>query len=215
MELIWYGHSFFEIREKTSQGKVSLATNPFSEKIGLEPPKKVEADILVVSSKNCDYLNKKIIAGNPFIIEEPGEYEIKEARIKGIPCGNEEKEKGPDTIFIINIGGIKICHMGNFNESELSPNQLENIFGVDILLIPVGGDSTVSGKEAAKIVSRIEPKIVIPMRYKIPGVKLDMEDEKPFLGAMGIEDKEKIKKLKIKKNEAQKDGTEVILLERV
>ena len=53
------------------------------------------------------------------------------------------------------------------------------------------------------------------MHYKIPGVKLDMENEEPFLGAMGIKGKEKIKKLKIKKNELQKDGTEVVLLDSV
>lgn len=215
MELIWHGHSFFEIKGKNNQENVSIATNPFSEEIGLKSPKKVDTDILIVSSRNQSYLNKKIISGNYFLIEDPGEYEIKDIKIKGISCESKEKKKELNTIFTISIEGIKICHMGNFNQLEISSHQLENIFGSDILLIPVGGSFTISGKEAAKIVSRIEPKIVIPMHYKISGLNLDIEDEKSFLRAMGIEDKERIQKLKIKKSDFQRDGIEVMLLDKV
>ena len=218
MELIWYGHSFFEIKSKSNQEKIVIAIDPFLEKIGLKPPRKIEADILIISHQHYDHSNKRIIRGDFFLIEEPGEYEIKGAKVKGILSFHnkvEGKKRGLNTIFVIDIEGIKICHMGGFGEIELSPSQLEDIFGSDILLIPVGGNFTISGKEAAKIVSQVEPKIVIPMHYKIPGVKLDLEDEKPFLRAIGIREKERIKKLKVKKNELQKDGTEVVLLDSV
>ena len=218
MELIWYGHSFFEIKSKSNQEKIVIAVDPFLEKIGLKPPRKIEADILIISHQHYNHSNKKIIRGDFFLIEEPGEYEIKGVKVKGILSFHnkvEGKKRSLNTIFVIDIEGIKICHMGDFGELELSPSQLEDILGSDILLIPVGGNFTISGKEAAKIVSQVEPKIVIPMHYKIPGVKLDLEDENPFLRAIGIREKEKIKKLKVKKNELQKDGTEVVLLEAV
>ena len=218
MELIWYGHSFFEIKSKSNQEKIVIAIDPFLEKIGLKPPRKIEADILIISHQHYDHSNKKIIRGDFFLIEEPGEYEIKGAKVKGILSFHDQaegKKRGLNTIFVIDIEGIKICHMGDFGELELSPSQLEDIFGSDILLIPVGGNFTISGKEAAKIVGQVEPKIVIPMHYKIPGIKLDLEDEKPFLRAIGIREKERIKKLKVKKNELQKDGTEVVLLDSV
>jgi hypothetical protein len=218
MEIIWHGHSFFEIGGKTNQEKIIITIDPFDEKIGLKP-RKVKADILLISHQSDDYLNKEIVQNSPFLIEEPGEYEVKNVKIKGIASFYDklERRKGElNTIFIINIEGIKVCHMGNnFSETQVSEAELEDLFGVDVLLIPIGGELTISGKEAARIIGQVEPKIVIPMHYKIPGLKLDLEDEKPFLRAIGIKEKEKIKKLKIKKNELQRDGTEVVLLEPI
>ena len=83
-------------------------------------------------------------------------------------------------------------------------------------MIPVGGCETLDSKEAAKLVSQIEPKIVIPMDYKIPGFKDKTEDLKEFLKVMGIDSKEAIFKLNIKKKDLlMKEGTEVIILKNV
>ena len=231
MEIIWHGHSFFEIigrplrrsfssfGESGEQKKITILINPFDEKIGLKP-KKATGDILLVSHNNNNHLNKKNIEGNPFLIEEPGEYEVQDVKIKAIPLSYDEKtwkERRQNIIFLFNIEDIKICHMGDLGEAELSNMELEEIIGVDIFLVPVGGKFTISGKEAAKIVTQVEPQIVIPMHYKIPGIKIDIDDEKPFLKGMGIKEKEVLKKLKIKKRDLreEKDGTEVVILEKV
>jgi len=151
------------------------------------------------------------------LIEEPGEYEIGGAKIKGIASFHDNKmgeERGENNIFIVELEDIKVCHMGDFGQKELSKEQTKMIVGVDILLIPVGGNFTISGKEAAKIVGQVEPKIAIPMHYKTPGVNLKIEDEGSFLNVIGIKEKEKIKKLKIKKSELdRKEGTEIIVME--
>lgn len=219
MDIIWHGHSFFEINGKGEEGKVNIAIDPFDESIGLIPPQKVGADILLISHYHSDHCNTKIIQGSPFIIDTPGEYEIKSIFIKGIPSFHDNvqgKERGLNTIFVLDFKDeeIKMCYLGDFGETQPTPKTLEDIVGVDILFIPAGGKFTISGKEAAKLINQIEPKIAIPMHYKIPGLNLDLDDEKSFLGAFGIGEKERIKKLKIKKDELKREGTEIVLLDR-
>lgn len=214
MDIIWYGHSFFEIKDKANGKKLTLAIDPFNESIGLKP-KKIRADILLLSHYHHDHSNKKIVEGKPFLIDTPGEYEVKGVKIRGIPSFHDKlkgEKRGKNTIFKIELGRIKICHLGDFGENEISPEKLEDIFGIDILLIPIGGNLTISGKEAAGIVKQIEPRITIPMHYKIKGLDLNLNDEKEFLKSMGIKEKTKIKKLKIRKSDLAKEGTEVILL---
>ncbi|HOK35146.1 MAG TPA: MBL fold metallo-hydrolase [Candidatus Pacearchaeota archaeon] len=215
MEIIWHGHSFFEITGKTEEGKVNIAIDPYDESIGIIPPQKVEADILLVSHQHPDHSNIKIIKGDYFLIDSPGEYEVKGVFIKGIPSfhDNEQgKKRGANIIFLIEFEKMKICHLGDLGETQIFPEVMEEIFGADVLFIPVGGNFTISGKEAAKLVSQIEPKIAIPMHYKIPGLKLDLEDEKAFLRTLGIKEKEKEKRLKITKEKLKSEGTEIVLL---
>ena len=225
MDITWHGHSFFEIQGKANGEKIVVAIDPFDEKIGIKP-KKARANILLLSHYHNDHSNKKIVFGfekegknnAPVLIDEPGEYEVGGAKIKSIASFHDRvqgKEKGENNIFIIEMEGIKVCHMGDFNESELSKEQASEIVGTDIILIPVGGKFTISGKEAAKIIGQIEPKMVIPMHYKVSGVNLDIDDESKFLNVIGFKEKEKISKLKIQKSELErKEGTEIVIMER-
>jgi len=218
MKILWHGHSFFEIKGKTKEGKeVTLVFDPFSEEIGLKP-KKVFADILLISHPHFDHANKKIVEGEPFIIEMPGEYEKEGVFIKGIESFHDKKEgkeRGLNTIYVITLEDISFCHFGDFGEGEkLRPEILEKVYGVDILALPVGGVYTISGKEAAKIVRQVEPKIAIPMHYKIENLNINISDEKEFLKALGEENPERVKTLKIKKSDLEKiEGTKVVLME--
>jgi len=218
MEIIWHGHAFFEIRGKGREGeKVVLALDPYSKEIGFSPPK-VKADIVLISHSHYDHNNLGAIKGAPFVIDSPGEYEVKGVFITGIQSFHDKvsgKKRGENVIYVVKIEDIKVCHFGDFGEGQLSSEKLDQMVGIDILLIPVGGVYTISGQEAAKIAQQIEPKIVIPMHYKIEGLKIDIEDEKKFLQAIGREPV-KLKKLKIKKSELEKKETmEVVILEKM
>jgi len=97
-----------------------------------------------------------------FVIEEPGEYEINGVYVQGIPA------LGEVIIYLIETEDMKICHLGDFGQKELSPEQLDQLGDIDILMVPIGGVGTIDAKGASKIISQIEPKLVIPMRYQIP-----------------------------------------------
>lgn len=214
MEIVWKGHSFFLISiQKNKEEETKIAIDPFDESLGL-PLKEEEADILLISHDHFDHNNKKIIKGDPFIIKAPGEYEFKDIYIEGIEGFHDNKkgkERGKVTIFTIEGEEIKICHLSDLGQKELTDEQLERIGEIDILMIPVGGTFTISSKEAVNIISQIEPKIVIPMHYFLPKMKIKLEKLENFLKEIGLKEAEKLKVLKIKKKNLPSE-TKVIIL---
>ena len=215
MQIIWRGQSCFQIL--TSQGKdsqISLVIDPFGNSLGLRVPE-FAADIVLVTHDHDDHNNLEAVKGNPFIIDGPGEYEIKGVYIQGIPAFHDKnfgKEKGRVTIYTIESEEMRICHMGDFGQKELFSEQLEDIGEVDVLLIPVGGNYTIGSQEASKIISQIEPKIVVPMHYSLPKLKIKLEGVEKFLKAMGKKMPEPLPKLTVKKKDLSSEETNIVIL---
>ena len=215
MEIIWHGHSFFEIKSKENKNQVKIAIDPFSDEIGLKVPK-VEADILLISHDHYDHNNKSAISGNYFLIDQPGEYEVRGVFVKAIRSFHDKaagKERGENLIFTIETEDLRVCHMGDFGQKELEEKQIEEIGGVDVLMIPVGGIYTISAKEAIKILEELEPKITIPMHYSLPKLKIKLDSVDKFLKSLGIKSLEPIKKLSIKKEDLSPEEAKIVLLE--
>lgn len=172
MEITYLGHSSFRIKGKD----VYLVTDPFAHPdLGFKFPK-VEADIVTVSHDHRDHNAVNEIGGNPFIISGPGEYEVKGVSVFGISSFHDAKlgkERGPNTIYVIEMDGLRICHLGDLGEA-LSDKQLEEINGVDVLMVPIGGIWTLNPEQTLSIVSAIEPSIVLPMHFKVPGMAGEM-----------------------------------------
>lgn len=220
MQIVWKGQSCFQIIAQAGKNNhVYLVIDPFNESIGLRVPK-LEADILLISHSHPDYNNKKAIFSSgqgqaPFIIEGPGEYEIKNVFIYGIFSWHDEKEgkeRGDNTIYTIEVENLKLCHLGDFGQKELTGKQIESIGDVDILMIPTGGTYTIDSMAAAKIISQIEPKIVIPMHYQIPRLKEKLEGIDKFLKAMGSKSTEPQNKLSIKNKDLPSEGVRIVVL---
>lgn len=214
MEISYLGHSSFKLKGKD----VTVVTDPFKpEFVGLKFPK-VEANIVTVSHNHEDHNFTQVVEGAPFIIDFPGEYEVKGVSIFGYPSFHDAKsgaERGGNTIFLIEIDGINICHLGDLG-GKLTDKLFEEISVADILLIPVGGLTTIGPVEAAEVVKQTEPLIVIPMHFKVE--QMDESFAKfatveQFLKEMGAENAEKLDKLSITKDKLPEE-TKVIVLER-
>jgi len=216
MQIIWKGQSCFQIflqPEKNNQ--VRIVIDPFGESIGLRLPS-MEADILLITHHHQDHDNSKAIKGNPFLVDGPGEYEIKKSFIQGIFSFHDNfqgAKRGNNTIYTIEAEEMKLCHLGDIGQNELTVEQVEKIGNIDILMIPVGGVYTIDSKAAAKIISQIEPKIVIPMHYQIPKLSLKLEGVDKFLKGMGIKKPDILNKLLIKKKDLSEEGFKVVVLE--
>ena len=215
-KIYWAGQSCFEI--SVSNAKDSQATiviDPFDEKIGLKLPN-LSADVLLVTHNHADHNNVKGVKGEPFVIDSPGEYEVKGVFVQGIPSFHDEaegKERGQNTIYIIESEGMRFCHLGDFGQKELTDEQLDKIGHVDILMIPVGGTYTISSAEAPKVIGQIEPKIVIPMHYALPKLTVDVDGVEKFLKAMGKTAAESVDKLTVKVSTLPKDSDmEIVVL---
>jgi L-ascorbate metabolism protein UlaG (beta-lactamase superfamily) len=223
MQIIWKGQSCFQIiinREKnnlddtSSNKRVNLVIDPYDETTGLRVPK-LEADILLVTHSHPDHNNVKAVSGSHFLISEPGEYEIKDVFIQGIPAFHDSssgKERGENIIYTIEAEDIRVCHLGDLGQKELTEDQIEKIGNIDVLMTPVGGVYTISSKEAVKIISQIEPKIVIPMHYQIPKLKMKLEGLEKFLKAMGVKSPETLNKLTLKKKDIPEEEMEIKVL---
>jgi L-ascorbate metabolism protein UlaG (beta-lactamase superfamily) len=216
MNIQYYGHSCFKITAKPAgrgQDDVTIFIDPFDKSVGLRPPQG-NADLALVTHDHHDHNNVSALRGEPRVIDIPGEYSVKGVNIIGINSyhdNKEGKERGLNTIYIIEAEDIRICHLGDLG-TELNEKQLDQIDGVDILMIPIGGKYTIDGEKAAEIAKKVEPGIIIPIHYKIKGSTMDVEDEKKFCNELGNCPQNKVSKLNIKKKELEGKSMEIILM---
>lgn len=213
-KIYWAGQSCFQISLSNSKDvSAEVVIDPFSE-IGLKLPK-LSADILMITHGHQDHNNVEAINGSPFLIQGPGEYEIKEVFVQGIPSFHDDKEgkeRGSNTIYVFESESMRFCHLGDLGQDQLSEEQLEKIGTIDILMIPVGGVYTITANVAQKIISQIEPKMVIPMHYKLPGLKVELDEVSKFLKIMGKNAIEPIDKLTVKPATLPKEGAMEIVV---
>jgi L-ascorbate metabolism protein UlaG (beta-lactamase superfamily) len=218
MNISWLGHSCFEIREKIDGKEVVVVTDPYNKDTGLFPPK-LKADVVTISHHHFDHDFLEKVSGNNEdkfqVFDNPGEYETKKVFLTGIMSAHDKNEGdklGFNTIFRIEMEDMIVVHLGDLG-AKLTEKQVEEIGEVDVLLVPVGGKYTLNGNEAAEVVRQIEPRLVIPMHYKIPGLTIDIGDEKAFIKEMGNK-AESLPRLKITRKDLPEDNIRVVVLEK-
>jgi len=183
MEISWLGHSCFHLRGKN----VTLITDPFSPQLG-HTLGKISAPIVTISHNHPGHNYVEGISGDPRIVRGPGEYEISDVLITGVASYHDDKhgqELGRNTIYIIHMDDLVICHLGDLGH-VLQEEQLEEAADADILLVPIGGQHTINAAQAAEVISQVEPHIVIPMHYSPPQGDAPNPLDK-FCREMGIE----------------------------
>ncbi len=179
MRITWLGHSCFLLED--SKGR-KLLTDPFDTTLGYEVYKD-SVDVVTISHKHFDHNYSSKLKGNYKIIDKVGMFYVCDIPIKGIPSYHDKDKgakRGDNIIFTFKIDGYALCHLGDLGHT-LSNDDMEVIGNVDILFIPVGGNYTLSGKEASEVTEKINPKIVIPMHYKTPQVSFPLEGVETFL----------------------------------
>lgn len=217
MNIQYYGDYCFKISTKPAgraTEDIIIWTDLLAKGSGLRAPQG-QADIVLLTHDYTEEV-KESLKGEPTVLNAPGEYSAKGIAALGFPAFQDEQEgalRGQNTIFIFESEDIHVAFLGALGH-DLSPELLDKLNGVDILFIPVGGEGALSPKLAAELARKIEPNIVVPMHYKIPGLTLPLESEKAFCDAIGNCPKETVPKLNIKKKEMEGKQIEVVLLER-
>ena len=203
MIISYHGAECFKI----SQGDLTLATNPISKDSKLKSTR-FGADITLITTKDPDFNGRDQTSRGDkesFIIDGPGEYEIKDVFVKGF------LSKGPkdkvNTIYLISFEGMNLCFLGALSNPALSIETLEAIEDVDILLVPIGGGDILDPATAYKLAVSLEPSIIIPMHYTESTLK-------QFLKEGGEEKVESLDKFVVKKKDLEgKEGEIVVLRE--
>lgn len=212
MDIYFYSQALFKLKGKTA----TVVIDPFDpQAIGLKLPKpqELEADAVLITHDHPDHNNLSAVSGNPVRIMGPGEYEIKGVSINGVSLYHDKtqgSERGKNTIYNIQIDGLNVTHLGDLGHT-LSEEQIEEIGNTDILMVPVGGTYTIDAKLAAEVVAELEPKIIIPMHYKLPGLKVELDEVDKFLKEMGAENVVSQTKLTITRDKLPEEPQVVVL----
>jgi len=206
MIIQWLGQSCFKIQTKGNQGETVVVADPFSDSASSKMPR-FQADIVTISCDNDGHNNAEAIRGEPYVIVHPGEYETKDVFIYGVPA---LAGKNKLTLFKIFSEDVSIAHLSSLT-STLSEEQIDRLGNVDILLLPVGGGDALEAKKAVEVISQIDPRLVIPMNYRIDGQKSDLAPIEDFLKASGL-CSEKMEKLKVAKKDLMTEETKIIIL---
>jgi L-ascorbate metabolism protein UlaG (beta-lactamase superfamily) len=179
MIIRWHGHACFEI----SNGH-TIVTDPHDGKsIGIRPPK-VKADLVLVSHSHFDHNSvKSVNKSTTKTISEPGkhsEFDIEISGIRAFHDSHQGERRGEVCIFKFKIDNITFCHLGDLGHVP-NHEQLQNLQDIDILFVPIGNVFTIGASDAWKTIKLIEPKVAIPMHYRVGGLSLSIQPLEPFL----------------------------------
>ncbi len=183
VDITWLGHSCFKIRSS----QATIITDPFPPNLGYTLGKQA-ARIVTVSHQHPSHSYTGGVDGEPRLVIGPGEYEISSVLIIGVATFHDAeggKVRGKNCVYLMEVDGIKICHLGDLGH-VLTAEQVEEIDVVDVLLLPVGGVSTIDATMAAEVIRQLEPKAVVPMHYKTPVIDRELEPVERFLKEMGL-----------------------------
>lgn len=181
MEITWLGHSSFLLED--SKGRKVL-TDPFDETVGYSTFKG-DVDVVTISHHHFDHSYIENIKFKESI-DKVGFFYLCDIPVTGIPSYHDKMlgaKRGENTIFVFEIDGYRICHLGDLGHM-LSNEDIKQIGNIDVLFIPIGGNYTIDGKEAAEIAKAINSHIVIPMHYKTPMLSFELEGLEDFLSHM-------------------------------
>ena len=179
MKLSWLGHSSFLME---SSNGTKIVTDPFPPNIGY-PSNKISTDLVTISHHHFDHNYKNKLNKNCNIIDTAGVFNYKDIKILGIKSYHDKlkgMKRGENIIFKFNIDGYNICHLGDLGHI-LDDNYLDILKNINILLIPVGGNFTLNGKEAAFLCKKISSNIIIPMHFKTDNVTMKLDGIEKFL----------------------------------
>lgn len=204
MNITWYGQSCFRIQ--TTQQNVLI--DPYSPRqAGLRGPNFKSTITILTNPEDKKAIKKDFKKG--FLVASPGEYEISGIFVYGTSFVRKDKKL---TIYQVEMDNVRFGILGEIN-SSLTSEELENLDGIDVLFIPIGGETMIGPEKAVEAINLIEPKIIIPCCYQIPKIKIKLGSLEKFLREMGIKGVEKLSKLTLRKKDLSSEEAKVIVLE--
>lgn len=207
MDILWHGYSCFTL--KTRHGTVVI--DPYHSETGLTLPS-LTADAVLVSHHHPEHDNIQAVHGNPRILDWPGEYEVKGMAITAQALPYQNGKLGEGVLFLIDVDNIKICFLSDMS-GKIGNDLIESIGDIDILMIPVGGQHTLSANQAHEIIEELEPRAVIPMHYSFEGMQGELDGIESFLKIIGASTQEGKEKYTVnERNDLHEEKMEVILL---
>ncbi|HEX6762512.1 MAG TPA: MBL fold metallo-hydrolase [Gaiellaceae bacterium] len=192
MQIRWYGQSAFLV-----SGSHRVAIDPFgsmelaaSRGLVFDYPRieGLEADVLLITHEHGDHNGVEVVGGSPATIRSrAGTHASPIGDVVAVASEHDDvagTKRGPNAIMCFELDGLRLCHFGDYGQAALRPEQRAAIGDVDVLFLPVGGQATIGGDDAAAIVRALEPRLVVAMHFATPAVNF-LEPPDAFLEAVG------------------------------
>jgi L-ascorbate metabolism protein UlaG (beta-lactamase superfamily) len=208
MDITWLGHSCFVVKGK----QATVITDPYHDfdKYRLQRP---SGNIVTVSHQHEHHNYTEAVDGKPRVVSGPGEYEVGGVFVTGITTYHDNvngEKAGKNTVFLIELDDIRVCHLGDLGH-KLTSRQTEELSNIDVLLVPVGGLTTINAPVAAEVINMLDPEVVIPMHYKTEATSMELEPVDAFLKEMGHKEVIAQPRLSISKSMLTRDTQLVVL----
>jgi L-ascorbate metabolism protein UlaG (beta-lactamase superfamily) len=192
MRIRWFGQSAFLL-----SGERAVFIDPFGDMSaaasrGLQfdypPIEGVTADLVLVTHEHRDHNAVDVVGGSPTVLRsKAGRLESQVGEVVAVASEHDDAAgttRGANTIVGFSLDDVRVCHLGDFGQPGLRPEQREAIGEVDVVFVPVGGGPTIGGTAAAELVRSLAPKLVVPMHYRTTAVNF-LEPPDEFLDALG------------------------------
>jgi L-ascorbate metabolism protein UlaG (beta-lactamase superfamily) len=214
MKVKWLGHSAFLL---TSASGTKVLTDPYKSgsydgAVGYGPIT-AKVDVVTASHKHDDHFCLDGLPKGYECVTSAGEHEAAGIKIKGVKTYHDTsrgKERGSNVVFVIDIDGIKVCHLGDLGHT-LSREEIGAICKVDVLLIPVGGFFTIGPREAVDVMKALAPSVTIPMHFKTASLKFPIKPAEDFLALAGDHEKPGASEIEIGKDDL--GGRRIVVLD--
>ncbi|HNX47624.1 MAG TPA: MBL fold metallo-hydrolase [Methanomassiliicoccales archaeon] len=178
MRIIWHMHSCFEINDRST-----VVMDPHDGRsIGVKPPS-LRADIVTISHDHFDHNAVRVIKGEYVLVKDIAPRTVKGVAIRGITGFHDDvngEKRGKMNIFHLTMDGVRFCHLGDLGHM-LTDAHIKELGEVDVLFLPVGGVFTIDGAQAQTLVRAINPRVAIPMHFRVGGLSMSIQNADGFL----------------------------------
>lgn len=181
MQITWHGQYTVKI---TSKDDV-LVLDPYAPEVGLSPFRAKATIVALSNPTNKSMSHISGVQGEYFLVNTPGEFSIRGFTAHAI--GWEAPDGSERALQLWVVEDVSILHLGQLNR-DLTDKELQELerIGIDVLLLPVGGGESLNLKQAMNLLTTIEPRLVIPIHYKLPGLKEKLDSVDQFTKELGV-----------------------------
>jgi L-ascorbate metabolism protein UlaG (beta-lactamase superfamily) len=176
MRTQWLGQSAFRLATDDAtvvvdpMGDVAALAARGGLKLEYPPIEGIRADLVLVTHEHADHNGVDRIEGDPVVVRSTaGRFDSPVGEVVAIASEHDDvagTKRGPNTIFVFELGGVRVAHFGDFGQRALRDEQAAAIGALDLLLVPIGGGPTLDAEQAAQVVERLQPRWIVPMHYR-------------------------------------------------
>ena len=177
LTLTYYGHSAFKWQ---TEAGLRVLTDPYRNRedrywFTRQFPD-VECDLGLITHAHFDHDAAERLPEGASLIRMPGEFGNLDMSIKGVQdihSGRSGLQGFVNVMFRLDTGDISFLHLGD-NRADWPADVTRAVGEIDVLLVTVDGSNhLLQPEEVDALVERLEPRVVIPMHYQIPGLMAD------------------------------------------